>query len=55
MEIEGFRTRHPTGSYSFRFQKEAMRVFTSVVGPDRLAIKKLIVLLDLSIDTFPAN
>jgi hypothetical protein len=23
--------------------------------PDRLAIKKLIVLLDLSIDTFPAN
>jgi hypothetical protein len=55
MEIEGFRTRHPTGSYSFQISEGSDARIHFRGRPDRLAIKKLIVLLDLSIDTFPAN
>jgi len=32
MKVEGFRTPHSTGSYSFGFQKEAMHAFTCVVA-----------------------
>ncbi len=33
IEVEGFRRLRRTGFYSFKFQKEVMRAFTSEVVP----------------------